>query len=53
LPQRKVHLYHDWMITDNSLIAFECLHALRNGNVTCKKYGAFKLNLSKAYDRVD
>jgi hypothetical protein len=41
------------MITDNTLIAFECLHALRNGNTSCKKYGAFKLNLSKAYDRVN
>jgi hypothetical protein len=41
------------MITDNTLIAFECLHALRNGNTSCKKYGAFKLDLSKAYDRVN
>jgi hypothetical protein len=35
------------------LIAFECLHAIRSGNNACKKYGAYKLDLSKAYDRVD
>jgi hypothetical protein len=28
------------MITDNALIAFECLHALRNGNHRCKQFGA-------------
>jgi hypothetical protein len=41
------------MITDNALIAFECLHAIRNGNNNCKVFGALKLDLSKAYDRVD
>jgi hypothetical protein len=41
------------MITDNTLIAFECLHALRNGNSNCKRYRAFKLDLSKAYDCID
>jgi hypothetical protein len=41
------------MITDNALIAFECLHALRNGNNNYKKFGAFKLDLSKAYDHID
>jgi hypothetical protein len=41
------------MITDNALIAFECLHALRNGNQKCKKVGAYKLDLTQAYDRVD
>jgi hypothetical protein len=33
------------MITDNALIAFECLHAIKNGNRGCRKFGA--------YDRVD
>jgi hypothetical protein len=41
------------LITDNALLAFECLHAIRNGNNSCKKVGAFKLDLTKAYDRVD
>jgi hypothetical protein len=41
------------MITDNALIAFECLHAIRTGSNTCKKYGAYKLDLTKAYDRVE
>jgi hypothetical protein len=41
------------MITDNALISFECLHALRNGNQGCKQFGAYKLDLTKAYDRVD
>jgi hypothetical protein len=40
------------MITDNALIAFECLHAIRCGNNRSKKFGAFKLDLIKAYDRV-
>jgi hypothetical protein len=41
------------LITDNTLIAFECLHAIRNGSSSCKKFGAYKLDLSKAYNRVD
>jgi hypothetical protein len=42
-----------WLITDNAPIAFECLHANRNGSSICKKFGAYKLDLTKAYDRVD
>jgi hypothetical protein len=41
------------MITNNALIAFECLHAINNGNRGCRKFGAYKLDLTKAYDRVD
>jgi hypothetical protein len=41
------------LITDNALIAFECLHALEHGSNTGKKFGALKLDLTKAYDRVD
>jgi hypothetical protein len=41
------------MITDNALIAFECLHAIHSGSNTCKKYDAYKLDLTKAYDRVE
>jgi hypothetical protein len=41
------------MITDNALIAFECLHAIRSGSKACKKYGVYKLDLTKAYDCVE
>jgi hypothetical protein len=41
------------LITDNTLITFECLHALNNGRNSCKRFGALKLDLTKAYDRVD
>jgi hypothetical protein len=41
------------MITVNALIAFECLHAIRNGNGGSKKFGAYKMILTKAYDCVD
>jgi hypothetical protein len=41
------------LITDNALIAFECLHAINQGNSECKRFGAYKLDLTKAYDRVD
>jgi hypothetical protein len=41
------------MITDNALIAFKCLHAIKNGNSGCRKFGAYKLDLTKAYDRVE
>jgi hypothetical protein len=41
------------MITNNALIAFECLHAIQCGNNRSKKFGAYKLDLTKAYDRVD
>jgi hypothetical protein len=44
---------HGRLIIDNALIAFECLHAIRNGNKSCKKFGAYKLDLTKAYDMVD
>jgi hypothetical protein len=27
---------HGWMITDNALIAFECLHAIEQGNSRCR-----------------
>jgi hypothetical protein len=41
------------LITDNTLITFECLHALNNGRNSCKRFGALKLDLTKAYDQVD
>jgi hypothetical protein len=40
------------LITDNALIAFECLHAMDQGNNSCKEFGALKIDLTKAYDHV-
>jgi hypothetical protein len=41
------------MITDNALMAFECIFALQNNNNKSGKFCAYKLDLCKAYDRVD
>jgi hypothetical protein len=41
------------LITDNALIAFQCLHAIKNGGNGCKKLCSYKLDLTRSYDRVD
>ena len=41
------------LITDNALIAFECLFAIQNSSSARTNFCAYKLDLSKAYDRVD
>ena len=41
------------MITDNALIAFECIHYIKQEKDPTKSFCAYKLDLSKAYDRVD
>jgi hypothetical protein len=41
------------MITDNATIAFECIHALQSGSKNAGKFCAYKLDLMKAYDRID
>lgn len=40
------------LVTDNALIAFECIHTLQQNNRP-EHFCAYKLDLSKAYDRVD
>jgi hypothetical protein len=35
------------------LIAFECLHAIKHGGKESKGIGAYILDLTKAYDRMD
>ena len=41
------------MITDNALVSFECLHYIKQEKDPTKSFCAYKLDLSKAYDRVD
>lgn len=41
------------MITDNALLAFECFHFIKRNKNANKAACAYKLDLSKAYDRVD
>jgi hypothetical protein len=41
------------LITDNALIAFECTHYIRQEKDPDRSFCAYKLDLSKAYDRVD
>jgi hypothetical protein len=41
------------LITDNALLAFECLYYMEHGVTTQNPFCAYKLDLSKAYDRVD
>jgi hypothetical protein len=38
------------MITDNALIACECIHAINSNTNERSKFCAYKLDLSKAYD---
>jgi hypothetical protein len=41
------------LITDNAMVAFECLHFIEQNSNQDKNFCAYKLDLSKAYDRVD
>jgi hypothetical protein len=41
------------LITDNAIIAFECIHAIQRGAGGREEFCAYKLDLSKAYDHVD
>lgn len=41
------------LITNNALIAFECIHAIQQDNNDRSKFCAYKLDLAKAYDRMD
>jgi hypothetical protein len=40
-------------IIDNALIDFECVHVIKKGVGGSEEYCAYKLDLSKAYDRVN
>lgn len=41
------------MITDNATIAFECFHKIQHSRNSHNTHCAYKLDLAKAYDRVD
>jgi hypothetical protein len=41
------------LITDNALMAFECIHAIQTSSAARKKFCAYKLDMAKSYDRVD
>ena len=41
------------LISDNSIIAFECLHHIQSLKQNRPAACAYKLDLSNAYDRVD
>lgn len=41
------------LITDNALIAFECFHSIQKNKNSSNAACAYKLDLSKAYGRVD
>jgi hypothetical protein len=41
------------LITDNALIASECFHTIQKGKKKEGSFHAYKLDLTKAYERVD
>ena len=45
--------FHGRMIMYNAFVAFECIHHIKHEKDPTKSFCAYKLDLAKAYDRVD
>jgi hypothetical protein len=41
------------LIKYNALVAFECIHTIQSGSAARSKFCSYKLDMTKAYDRVD
>ena len=53
ISETQIAFTFDRLITDNILIAFESLHHMKTSCTGKKSFMSMKLDISKAYDRVE
>ena len=53
ITEHQLAFTKDRLISNNILVAFETLHCLHKYNSRTSRFMALKLNMSKAYDRVE